>query len=47
MHALVDWYKDIPHIKDVFSSSTPWCCCSTLGVIFCVKFDKTNFVEQG
>jgi hypothetical protein len=45
MHALVDWYKDIPHIEDDFPFSTPWYCCSTLGVIFCAKCDKTNFVE--
>jgi hypothetical protein len=47
MQAMVDWYKDMPHIKYVLPSSTPWCCCITIGVIFIVKRDKTYVVEQG
>jgi hypothetical protein len=47
MQAMVDLFIDIPHIEDVFPSSTPWFCCYTFGVICSVKFDKTNVVEQG
>jgi hypothetical protein len=42
---MVDWYKDIPHIKYVLPSSTPWCFCVKLG--FFVECDKTNVLEQG
>jgi hypothetical protein len=47
MQAMVDWYKDLPHIEYVLPSSTPWCCCITFGVICFVECDKTNVVEQG
>ncbi len=47
MQAMVDWYNDIPHIKDVLPSSTPRCCCVTFGVICIIECDKTNVVEQG
>jgi hypothetical protein len=47
MQAIVDWFKDIPHIEYGLSSGTPWCCCITFGVIYIVKCDKTNVVDQG
>jgi hypothetical protein len=47
MQAIVNWYKDIPHIEDVLLSSTPWFYGYTFGVICSVECDKTNFVEQG
>jgi hypothetical protein len=47
MQAMVDRYKDIPHIEYALPSSTPWCCCVTFGVICIVKYDKTNVKEQG
>jgi hypothetical protein len=47
MQAMVDWYKDIPHIEYVLPSSTPWCFCVTVGDICIVECDKTNIVDQG
>ncbi len=47
MQAMVDRYKDIPHIKYVLPSHTPLCFCVTFGVICIVKCDKTNVKEQG
>ncbi len=44
---MVDWYKDIPHMKDVLPSSTPWCCCIKFEFICTVECGKTNVVEQG
>jgi hypothetical protein len=44
---MVDRYKDIPHIKYVLPSSTPWCRCVTFGVSCIVECDKTNVGEQG
>jgi hypothetical protein len=47
MQAMVDKYKDIPHIEYVLPSRTPLCLCVTFGVICIVKCDKTNVEEQG
>jgi hypothetical protein len=47
MQAMVDWYKDIPHVEYVLPSSTPWCRCIAFGVICIVECGKTNVVEQG
>jgi hypothetical protein len=47
MQAMGDRYKDIPHIKYVLPSSTPWRVCVTFGVICIVECDKTNVEEQG
>jgi hypothetical protein len=47
MQAMVDGYKDIPHIEYVLPSCTPLCFCVTFGVICIVECDKTNVKEQG
>jgi hypothetical protein len=47
MQTMADWYKDIPYIEYVLPSSIPWYGCVTFGVIYIVKWDKTNIVEQG
>ena len=47
MQAMVDRYKDIPHIEYVLPSSTHWCFWVTFGVICIIECDKTNVEEQG
>ncbi len=47
MQAMVDRYKDIPHIEYVLPSCTPLCFCVTFGVICIVECDKINVKEQG